>query len=60
MQPVKDGMKTVAPMLLQAATTYMYAQSVLTQTTLPTTVTPQTRSKQWHHGIQWKLQSCFV
>lgn len=59
-QPVKDGMKTVAPMLLQAATTYMYAQSVLTQTTLPTTVTPQTRSKQWHHGIQWKLQSCFV
>jgi hypothetical protein len=43
-QPVEDGMKIDAPMQLPVATTYMFAPNALTQTTLPTIVTPQPRN----------------
>jgi hypothetical protein len=50
--PVKDGMRIDAQMQLPAATTYMSAQSVLTQITLPVVVTQQAKSEHWLFSIQ--------
>jgi hypothetical protein len=58
--PVEDGMRIDAQMQLPAATTYISAQSALTQTTLPVVVTQRAKSEHRLSSIQWERRPRFV